>query len=87
MHNETPVRMEVQNPSYSGIDVEIRSIGYDVNATISPGYIQMHRTFHGHRFSIHNASSEDFEQIGEVVANATHGNTYSVLLFEDSNEL
>jgi len=87
VHNETPVRIEVQNPSYSGIDVEIRSIEYDVKATISPGYIQTHRTFHGHRFSIHNASNEDFEQIGEVVANATNGDTYSVLLFEASNEL
>ena len=88
VHNKTPVRMEVQNPSYSRIAVEIRSIEYDIKTTISPGDIETHRTFHGHRFSIHNASNEDFEQIGEVIANATHGDTHSVLLFEDnSNEL
>ena len=89
VHHSTPVKMEVENPSGSGIHVALKTeLSERSSERLAPGETITLQTVHGKRWTIHGVSEEDksagLEQhLGEVIANATFGEIHSILLFSD----
>jgi hypothetical protein len=86
VHHSTPVKMEVTNPSGSGIRVALKTTPNDgsrkpaTDASLSPGETTSLQTVHGERWTIYDTFEK---RLGEVIANATYGEIHSVLLFSD----
>ena len=98
VHHSTPVKMEVENPSDSGIHVALKSALHKKDegdpeteaeiesASLLPGETKTLQTVHGKVWTIHDVSrgdDVDDRLVGKVIANATFGEKHSILLFSD----